>query len=186
MLRAKVFVLLMVLLFVWLSPPCWASNLDIPVVVDYGNAITPIVGSHGGYNWLGPELVVVSVPFAKGTVQPGIPLKAAGFKQCPTCGSLDIQRGALIDGGGYGDYCEHCKKSLFKMYKEMHEEKVHKLFALVSIDDIRGWTALASNTQLLLYRKSMVPAEKYQEFIEKALNIFQMFQSASQNLNEHA
>ena len=69
----------------------------------------------------------------------------------------------------------------------MHEEKVHKLFELVvSMVDLSGWTALASNTQLLLYRKSMFPAEKYQEFIEKALKIFQMFQSASQNLNEHA
>jgi hypothetical protein len=68
----------------------------------------------------------------------------------------------------------------------MNEEKAHELFVFVSIDDLRGWTALASNTQLLLYWKSAVPAEKYQEFIEKALKIFQMFQSASQNLNEHA
>ncbi len=72
------------------------------------------------------------------------------------------------------------------MHKEMHEEKVHKLFKLVSIADLHGWTALASNTQLLLYQKWKVPAEKYQEFKEKALKIFHMFQSASQNLNEHA
>ena len=68
----------------------------------------------------------------------------------------------------------------------MNEEKAHKLLGLVSIGDLRGWTVLASNTQLLLYRKSWVPVKKYQEFMEKALKIFQMFQSASQNLNEHA
>jgi predicted nucleic acid-binding protein len=68
----------------------------------------------------------------------------------------------------------------------MNEEKALKLFGLLSIDDLRGWTALASNSQLLLYRMRTVPAEKYQEFMEKALDIFQMFQSASQNLNEHA
>ncbi len=72
------------------------------------------------------------------------------------------------------------------MHKEMHEEKVHKLFKLVSIADLHGWTALASNTQLLLYRESWVPAEKYREFKEEALKIFHMFQSASQNLNDHA
>ncbi len=92
----------------------------------------------------------------------------------------------MIDGGGFGDWCEHCKKSLYKMDKEKAEEKIHKLFELVSIADLSGWTALASNTQLLLYQKSMVPVEKYQEFKEKALKIFQMFQFASQNLNEHA
>ncbi len=77
------------------------------------------------------------------------------------------------------------KEKAHNLYK-MHEEKVHKLFELVSIADLRGLTALGSNTQLLLYRESKVPAEEYQEFIEKALNIFQMFQSASENLNEHA
>jgi hypothetical protein len=119
-------------------------------------------------------------------VQPGIPPKASGFKQCPTCGSLDIRRGAAIEVGGIGDWCEHCKKSLYKMDKEKAEEKIHKLFELVSIADLRGLTALAANTQLLLYRDSWVPAEKYQEFKEKALKIFQMFQSASENLNENA
>ncbi len=92
----------------------------------------------------------------------------------------------MIEGGGFGDWCEHCKKSLYKMDKEKAEEKIHKLFMLVSTRDLHGWTALASNTQLLLYRDSWVPAEQYQKFIEKALKIFQMFQSASQNLNEHA
>ncbi len=118
-------------------------------------------------------------------VQPGTPLEAkeeAGFKQCPTCGSLDVRGGAVIEGVGVGDWCDHCKKFPHKM----NEEKVHKLFELVSIADLRGLTALASNTQLLLYRKSWVRAEKYQKFKEKALKIFQMFQSASQNLNEHA
>jgi hypothetical protein len=120
-------------------------------------------------------------------VRPGLPPYAeAGLKQCPTCGSLDVREGPMIEGGDFGDWCFYCKKSFNKMCEEMHEEKVHKLFALVSKDDLRGWSALASNTQLLLYLKSWVLAEKYQEFIEKALKIFQMFQSASQNLNEHA
>ncbi len=127
-------------------------------------------------------------------VQGGTPPKAkeeAGSKQCPTCGSWDVHGGAKVQHGRFG-WCDHCKKSLYKM----NEEKARKLFRLVSIDDLGGWTALASNTQLLLYQtlgmgslgfqKSMVPAEKYQEFIEKGLDIFQMFQSASQNLNEHA
>jgi len=76
MLRAKVFALLMLLLFVRLSSPCWSAGLDIPVIVDYGNAITPVVGSYDGYNWLPPQLVVVSVPFAKGMVHPETPLTA--------------------------------------------------------------------------------------------------------------
>ncbi len=88
----------------------------------------------------------------------------------------------MTEEGGFGDYCEHCKKSLYKM----HKEKAQNLFELVSIADLREWSGLASNTQLLLYREATVPAVKYHEFIEKALNILQMFQSASQNLNEHA
>ena len=122
---------------------------------------------------------------ARKGIQPGSPPKAkeeAGSKQCPTCGSLDVRGGTTIEGGGIGDWCPNCKKSLYKM----NEEKAHKLFEFVSIADLSGLTALASNTQLLLYQKSMVPVEKYQEFKEKALKIFQMFQSASQNLNEHA
>ena len=118
-------------------------------------------------------------------VQPGTPPEAkeeAGFKKCPTCGSFNVRGGTMIEGGGIGEWCDLCKKSLYKM----NEEKALKLFGLLSIDDLRGWTALASNTQLLLYRMGTVPAEKYQEFMEKALEIFQMFQSASQNLNEHA
>jgi hypothetical protein len=95
---------------------------------------------------------------------------------------LDVFGGAMTEGGGFGDFCPHCKKSLYKM----HKEKAHNLFELVSIADLRGWSGLASNTQLLLYRKSPVPAKKYQKFIEKALNIFQVFQSVSQNLKEHA
>ncbi len=96
----------------------------------------------------------------------------------------------MIEVGGIAywcdHWCDHCKKYLSKIYSEMNEEKVQKLFALVSIADLSGWTALASNTQLLLYRESMVPVEKYQEFKEKALKIFHMFQSASEKLNEHA
>ncbi len=131
------------------------------------------------------QLALPSFKWDKLEVKPGTPPKTkeeAGSKQCPTCGSWDVRGGAMDEWGGTGDWCDHCKKSLYKM----NEEKGLKLLGLVSIDDLRGWTALASNTQLLLYRKSMVPAEKYQEFMEEALKIFQMFQSAFQNLNEHA
>lgn len=119
-------------------------------------------------------------------VHPKTPPKAkeeAGFKQCPTCGSLDVRGGAMVEHGGIGDYCDVCKKSLYKM----NEEKVRKLFEVFSLTDLRGWEVLASNTQLLLYREGvMVSGEKYQEFMEGALKIFQLFQSSSQNLNEHA
>ena len=140
------------------------------------------------------QLVLPSFKWDRKGVQPGTPPKAkeeAGSKQCPTCGSWDVHGGAKVQHGHFG-WCDHCKKSLYKM----NEEKARKLFRLVSIGDLRGWTVLASNTQLLLYQRSwmdgvgvqqsMVPAKKYQEFMEKALKIFQMFQSASQNLNEHA
>ncbi len=106
------------------------------------------------------------------------------------------------EGGGPGDYSRTFRGTAILLQSDQlvlpsfkwgpkgvqsgSPPKVRKLFELVSKDDLRGWTALASNTQLLLYWRSTVPAEKYQEFIEKALKIFQMFQSASQNLNEHA
>lgn len=37
-----------------------------------------------------------------------------GKKQCPQCGSWDVHT-AMIEGGGMGDWCPHCKKSLKKM-----------------------------------------------------------------------
>lgn len=36
--------------------------------------------------------------------------KEAGLKQCPTCGNWDAYR-AIVEDGGYGDWCPHCKKS---------------------------------------------------------------------------
>jgi hypothetical protein len=117
-------------------------------------------------------------------VHPKTPPKAkeeAGFKQCPTCGSWDVRGGAMVEHGGIGDWCDHCKKSLYKMNEEKALKLLSKAYA-----DLRGWSVLASNTQLILYRESTVSAEKYQEFMEEALKIFQRFQSASQNLNEFA
>ncbi|MDO9531264.1 MAG: hypothetical protein Q7O12_03930 [Deltaproteobacteria bacterium] len=35
----------------------------------------------------------------------------AGQKQCPTCGKWDVYR-AVIEDGGQGDWCPHCKKSI--------------------------------------------------------------------------
>jgi hypothetical protein len=34
-----------------------------------------------------------------------------GLKQCPTCGNWDAYR-AVIEDGGQGDWCPHCKKSI--------------------------------------------------------------------------
>ena len=129
------------------------------------------------------QLALPSFEFRLESVQPGTPQKTkeeAGFKQCPTCGSLDVRGGTTDEYGGTGDWCDHCKKSLYKM----NEEKGFKLLGLVSIDDLRGWTALASNTQLLLYQKSTVPVEKYQEFMEEVLTIFQLLKSSYQSLNK--
>jgi hypothetical protein len=123
--------------------------------------------------------------FCREKIHPKTPPRAkeeAGFKQCPTCGSLDVRGGAMVEHGGYGDYCDVCKKSLYKM----NEEKVRQLFEGLSLTDLRGWSALASNTQLLLYRIKPVAAKKYQEFMEGALKIFQLFQSSSRNLTEPA
>ncbi|MBM4293481.1 MAG: hypothetical protein FJ126_01055 [Deltaproteobacteria bacterium] len=37
--------------------------------------------------------------------------KEAGLKQCSTCGKWDVYR-AIVEDGGYGDWCPHCKKSI--------------------------------------------------------------------------
>jgi hypothetical protein len=39
---------------------------------------------------------------------------AKGLKQCVTCGNWDVYR-AVIEDGGQGDWCPHCKQSLQKM-----------------------------------------------------------------------
>ncbi len=39
----------------------------------------------------------------------------SGYKQCPTCSSWDVQRGATIEDGGVGHWCPHCEKSIEKM-----------------------------------------------------------------------
>lgn len=56
--------------------------------------------------------------------------KEAGLKQCPTCGNWDAYR-AIVEDGGYGDWCPHCKKSI----KE--KEKVFEI--QVRPEDIRPW-----------------------------------------------
>jgi hypothetical protein len=116
--------------------------------------------------------------------QPQKPLIAkdeVGRKQCMTCGNWGV-RWAMIEDGGMGDYCPHCKKSFYKM----NEEKVLKLSKVMSYANYPMWSALGSNTQLLLYRGGLefVAAEKYQEFMEEALMIFQLFQASSQSLKE--
>jgi hypothetical protein len=115
--------------------------------------------------------------------QPLTPLKAkekAGSKQCPTCGSWDVRGGPTDEYGGTGDWCDHCKKSLYKMNEEKALKLLSKAYA-----DLRGWSALASNTQLLLYRQEVMVAadEKYQEFMEEALKVFQMFQLGLSDLS---
>ena len=49
-------------------------------------------------------------------------IEKAGSKQCPTCGSWDIRTGAIIEDGGIGDWCPHCKKSFQKMKLDMKKQ----------------------------------------------------------------
>jgi tetratricopeptide (TPR) repeat protein len=104
----------------------------------------------------------------------------AGRKQCKTCGNWDV-RWAMIEDGGLGDWCPHCKKSFCKM----NEEKVLKLSKVMSYAYYPKWKALASGTQLLLELGEQVAAEKYHEFMDEALIIFHQFQSTSQSLEEN-
>ena len=50
-------------------------------------------------------------------------IEKAGSKQCPTCGGWDVYGGATIEGGGTGDWCPHCKKSLQKMRLDMKNQE---------------------------------------------------------------
>ena len=45
------------------------SLLQIPIMVEDDQAVLPIVGSYDGYAGLSPDLVVVSVPFARGVAR---------------------------------------------------------------------------------------------------------------------
>jgi len=66
------------------------SPIEIPITVDHGNAIVPVVGSYDGYAALPPQLVVVSVPFAKGVLAADAPLTVydAGDRALPTQSSI--------------------------------------------------------------------------------------------------
>jgi hypothetical protein len=52
--------------------------------------------------------------------------KEAGFTQCPTCGNWDIYR-AVIEDGGQGDWCPHCKKSITKSRSGEEPKQVQDL-----------------------------------------------------------
>jgi len=67
------FVLLLLLEPASAAPP---APVEVPVVIDHGNAIVPVVGGYDGYAALPPDLVSVSVPFAKGRVRENTPLAA--------------------------------------------------------------------------------------------------------------
>ena len=64
--RKASFVYLLILESVSAAPP---APVEVPVVVDNGNAIVPVVGGYDGYAALPPDLVSVSVPFARGRVR---------------------------------------------------------------------------------------------------------------------
>ncbi len=49
-------------------------------------------------------------------------IEKAGSKQCPTCGGWYVRSGAVIEEGGIGDWCPHCKKSLQKMRLDMKNQ----------------------------------------------------------------
>jgi len=100
--------------------------------------------------------------------------EVAGSKQCPTCGGLDVHGGVMIEGGGIGDFCHHCKKSLYKM-------KIEEIVNAFNVDLLSyfenhpGWYVVGSGTQLILSREEVAP-EEIQGFKEEALMIFQLFQ----------
>jgi len=87
---------LLALAFVAVSRPAWSgiwqdpSPIEIPITIDLGNAIVPVVGSYDGYAALPPELVLVSVPFAKGVLAGDAPLTVydAGDRALPTQASV--------------------------------------------------------------------------------------------------
>ena len=75
----RFFVAILPILLIAGPSPSRAADLaaiDIPITVDHGQAVVPVVGVNGGYAWHPPQLVVVSVPFAKGAVPDDTPLVA--------------------------------------------------------------------------------------------------------------
>jgi hypothetical protein len=60
--------------------------------------------------------------------------KEAGLKQCPACGKWDVYR-AVIEDGGQGDWCPHCKKSitLVKIVSSEIEKAISPGFSITAI-----------------------------------------------------
>ena len=57
-----------IVFFTFMTAALANDNLDVPVTVAHGNAIWPITASFDGYAAVPPQLLVLSVPFAKGTL----------------------------------------------------------------------------------------------------------------------
>jgi cytochrome c-type biogenesis protein CcmH/NrfG len=74
-----------------------------------------------------------------------------GLKRCPSCGTWDVYR-AFIEDGGQGDWCPNCKKSLWKMAKENpthpttgpspHCPKVDQMSRATMLKEAQDWPRL--------------------------------------------
>ncbi len=60
-----------------------SASMDIPISVHHGNAVVPVVGVNGGYAWHPPQLIAVSVPFARGGLASDAPLAVYDTRDRP-------------------------------------------------------------------------------------------------------
>lgn len=63
---------------------------------------------------LDPQEVARLVADRRSTLEEDLAKRSAGKIQCPRCHRWDVHR-AIIEGGGYGDWCPHCEMSLQKL-----------------------------------------------------------------------
>lgn len=97
--------------------------------------------------------------------------KEGASKQCPACGNWDVYGPATIESGSQGDWCPHCKKSLYRL----KIEESFNVSILSYFDNHPDWYVAGSGTQLLLSRKE-VPLKKIQWLKEEVLVILGLFQ----------
>jgi hypothetical protein len=63
---------------------------------------------------LDPQLAARQVADRRAALEADLAKKTAGQIQCPRCNRWNVRR-AVIEGGGYGDWCPHCEMSLQKI-----------------------------------------------------------------------
>jgi hypothetical protein len=64
-----------------------------------------------------PNELNIEIQKRKNEIEELLAREKQGIQKCPKCGNMDIHK-AVIEDGGYGDWCPHCKKSLQIMEKE--------------------------------------------------------------------